>query len=108
METNGYWSLTAGNGLTGGTYKLDVDADGFTGVTDYQKLKIVKRVNSSSPWTSTERMSRARVPMLRLGNRAGNDGFFGIRDRTGGHPGTGLLHGITLSLVWNAECWYAS
>jgi hypothetical protein len=48
---DGYWTLTAGNGLTGGTYSLDLTADGFVGVSDFTTLRILKRVNSSSPWT---------------------------------------------------------
>ncbi len=31
----GSWTITVGDGLTGGTYSLDLTADGFGGVSDY-------------------------------------------------------------------------
>ncbi|MCF6271437.1 MAG: T9SS type A sorting domain-containing protein [Melioribacteraceae bacterium] len=49
-STTGYWALTAGSGLSGGNYSLDLTADGFAGITDYTKLRMVKRANSSSNW----------------------------------------------------------
>jgi len=48
---DGYWTLTSGNGLSGGTYSLDVTADGFAGITDYTSLHLLKRSNSESDWT---------------------------------------------------------
>lgn len=50
-SVDGYWTLTAGNGLTGGTYSLDLTADGFFGVNDFSTLRILKRTNGSSTWT---------------------------------------------------------
>lgn len=47
----GYWTIASGDGLTGGTYTLDLTADGFEGVQSYTTLRILKRANSSSPWT---------------------------------------------------------
>jgi len=48
---DGFWTLVAGDGLTGGTYSLDLTADGFSGVSDFTALRILKRSSSSSPWT---------------------------------------------------------
>jgi len=48
---DGFWTFTAGDGLTGGTYSLDLTADGFGNVSDFTTLRILKRANSSSPWT---------------------------------------------------------
>ena len=48
---NGFWTLAAGNGLTGGTYSLDLTADAFAGVSNFAALRILKRANSSSSWT---------------------------------------------------------
>lgn len=45
-----FWTLTAGEGLTGGTYNIDLTADNFQGVEDYTKLYLLKRVNGSSNW----------------------------------------------------------
>lgn len=50
--SDGYWSIAAGGGLTGGTYSLDLTADGFGGVVDYTVLRIMKRPNASSAWVS--------------------------------------------------------
>ncbi len=50
-SVDGYWVLTAGNGLTGGTYSLGLTGDGFASVADYLTLRILKRSNSASPWT---------------------------------------------------------
>jgi hypothetical protein len=47
---DGYWTITAGNGLTGGTYSLDLTANGFSGVNDYTTLRILKRTTGGS-WT---------------------------------------------------------
>jgi hypothetical protein len=48
---DGFWTLTSGNGLSGGAYSLDVTADGFTGISDYTSLHLLKRSNSGSNWT---------------------------------------------------------
>ncbi len=47
----GYWTMTPGNGLTGGTYTLDVTADGFAGVNNFSTLRILKRNDGASGWT---------------------------------------------------------
>ena len=46
-----YWSLTAGNSFAGGAYNVNVTANGITGVNDYTPLRLLRRVNSGSPWT---------------------------------------------------------
>ena len=40
-KINSYWSLAAGNGLTGGTYNMRVDGNGSTGITDYTLLRLI-------------------------------------------------------------------
>lgn len=47
---DGYWSMVTGDGLAGGIYNMDLAATGF-GVVDYTGLHIIKRTNSSNPWT---------------------------------------------------------
>jgi hypothetical protein len=47
---DGYWTITAADGLTGGTYSLDLTAAGFGGVSDYTSLRILKR-STGGPWT---------------------------------------------------------
>ncbi len=48
---DGCWTITVGDGLMGGTYSLDLTADGFGGVSDYTTLRILKRADAASPWT---------------------------------------------------------
>lgn len=46
-----YWTITAGDGLSGGTYDIDLTANGMNiSSTSYQYTGIVKRANNSNPW----------------------------------------------------------
>ncbi len=47
----GYWSFTAANSFAGGTYTVNLYANGFPGITDYTDLHIVRRVSGGSAWT---------------------------------------------------------
>jgi hypothetical protein len=49
--TTGYWALTAADGLTGGTYDIAITAAGFSGITSYSDLVLLKRAASALPWT---------------------------------------------------------
>jgi len=51
IAPDGYWSLSAADGLSGGTYDLDITAEGFGSVADYRTLRILKRSGSESAWT---------------------------------------------------------
>ncbi len=53
IGTIGYWEAVAGNGLTGGTYTLDLVMGGFTGIIDYSGLRILRRNDIISPWTAS-------------------------------------------------------
>ncbi len=50
VSTDGYWRLTQGNGLSGGAYTVTAVPASFYGVSDYTKLRLVKRTLSGS-WT---------------------------------------------------------
>ncbi|MCO6474488.1 MAG: T9SS type A sorting domain-containing protein [Melioribacteraceae bacterium] len=50
---DGYWTITPDDGLSGGTYNIDLTADGFSGIVDYTKLHLLKRENSGSNWTAS-------------------------------------------------------
>lgn len=52
-NANGYWTIEAGNGLTGGVYYFAGTAKGLSGISDYTQLALVKRVSNTSPWTLT-------------------------------------------------------
>ncbi len=46
----GYWTINSGDGLTGGTYSLDLTADGFSGVSVVSTLRIIKRATGGGDW----------------------------------------------------------
>ena len=50
----GYWQITTGDGLTGGTYNLNLRAQGFNPngneIGNYQHLRILKRPASGNGW----------------------------------------------------------
>lgn len=49
---DGYWSITPTNGTVGGNYDLNLNATGFTGVSNYLQLVALRRNSPSSPWVS--------------------------------------------------------
>jgi len=49
--TEGYWSFTAANSFASGNYDLGLTGNGFTSYTIYGSTRILKRSNSSNPWT---------------------------------------------------------
>nr|MBP9211960.1 T9SS type A sorting domain-containing protein [Bacteroidota bacterium] len=50
VSTDGYWTLTAGNGLSGGIYSIALTAPGILGISDRSSLRVLKRP-AASPWT---------------------------------------------------------
>ncbi len=78
--SDGYWTVTAGDGLTGGTYTMRLTAEGFSGVNDYTTLRVLKRSNGGN-WTldgsHLTGTGSNTVPIVR---RSGLTGFseFGI------------------------------
>jgi hypothetical protein len=46
----GYWTVTAADGLAGGTYTGSFDATGFANIQDGAGLRVVKRANSGFNW----------------------------------------------------------
>lgn len=51
VYNDGYWSVVAGDGITGGTYTGTFTATAVTGITDLSKLVLIKRANNAAPWT---------------------------------------------------------
>ncbi|MCO6495617.1 MAG: T9SS type A sorting domain-containing protein, partial [Bacteroidetes bacterium] len=43
-----YWRIDDGNGLTGGTYDISIEAEGFDGITDLCELALLKRSGMGS------------------------------------------------------------
>lgn len=50
VASDGYWTITAGDGLSGGVYTGTFTATNVTTVIDYTELVLVKRADGSSPW----------------------------------------------------------
>nr|MBP9095685.1 T9SS type A sorting domain-containing protein [Ignavibacteria bacterium] len=50
-----YWSLDAGDGLSGGVYNLDLIGDGLNvglnSVGNYRYISVIKRTDQDNPWT---------------------------------------------------------
>lgn len=44
------WTSTTGNGLTGGTFSVDITATALPSVVDYTALHLLRRANSGSAW----------------------------------------------------------
>lgn len=47
----GLWTSTPGNGTSGGTFSVDISATALPSVLDYINLHLLRRANSSAPWT---------------------------------------------------------
>jgi len=79
--TDGYWTLTSGNGLTDGTYSLDLTATSYSGISDYTDLRLIKRTDAGASWSVSGAHSTGTgsnsVPVV---HRTGLTGFsqFGI------------------------------
>lgn len=78
---DGYWRMTSGDGIAGGTYTLDLQATGFGCVTDPSTIAILKRADGLSAWyldgTDVPGTGTISVP---IAHRSGMQGFseFGI------------------------------
>ncbi|MHB2149696.1 S8 family serine peptidase [Calditrichota bacterium LG25] len=47
-----YWKISLLSGTVDGTYSLSLDLAGMAGINDYATLYLLKRTDSSSPWTT--------------------------------------------------------
>ena len=91
MQTlgTGYWNTASGDGLTAGTFSLDLTATNLFGVNNYAKLHLVRRTNGASPWTIQGTHSAATgsntIPVV---HRTGLTSYahFGIASPSGSNP----------------------
>jgi hypothetical protein len=85
----GYWSMVAGDGLSGGTYTGTFTATGIPYISDYSTLVLLKRADNVSPWaldgTHVTTTGSNTAPVLR---RLAMTGFseFGIGANSGLNP----------------------
>ena len=78
---SGWWTLTAGNGFSGGDFTANAIAEGFTGISDYTKLHLFRRDNAISSWETTgSHIAASGSPASPIVNRGGitSLGQFGI------------------------------
>ena len=93
-SNDGYWTITSGDALSGGTYTGTFTATGISGVSDVTQLVLVKRPNSGSPWVldgvHVTGSGTVAAPVL---SRTGMSGFsdFGIGSSDINILPTGLL-----------------
>jgi hypothetical protein len=48
---NGFWRMSTGNGLNGGTYSIATTATNFFGLSSLADLRLLRRANPSGSWT---------------------------------------------------------
>jgi len=53
VAPNGFWTLIPSGGIAGGTYTTTVTANGFYGITAISGLRLIRRSNSSSAWSTS-------------------------------------------------------
>jgi len=74
--SSGYWTISAANGLSGGTYSLNLTGENFGGIISYTSLRLIKRTNNSSPWvldgTHVPATGSNAIPVVK---RSGLTGF---------------------------------
>jgi len=114
VATAGYWTVSAADGLTGGTYTSSFTGTGFAGISDFTKLVLVKRANSGSSWTLagthvTTTGSNATPVLSRTGVTGFSDFAIGGNVTDNPLPVTLLSfnasrNGSTVALKWTTAC----
>lgn len=51
--SQGYWKIDAADGLSGGIYTINLDVNGFNGVSDITQIRILKRTDNTTDWSVT-------------------------------------------------------
>lgn len=74
--SDGYWRISAADGLSGGTYTGTFTANGFNTITDFSRLVLVKRADELAPWV----LDGTHIPttgnnILAVASRSGMSGF---------------------------------
>lgn len=50
---NGFWRVMSSNGLSGGLYTVTVTPSGFSGINNYQQLRLLNRTTLGGSWSIT-------------------------------------------------------
>ena len=88
-SSSGYWAINAADGLSGGTYSLDLTGTNFNGIANYKKVHVVKRTNSSYPWAlAGNTLPGTGSNSAPVGHRTGFTGFseFALSQATAPDP----------------------
>jgi len=79
---NGYWKVDVSNGISGGTYTCSVTGTNFSGITNLNEIRLVRRNNSSSGWSvngnSLTGTGTLSAPVARRSGLIVNGGDFSI------------------------------
>ncbi len=100
---DGYWTISAGDGLSGGVYSLDLTADGFAGVSVVASLRLLKRATGGD-WTlngtHSDGTGTTTTPVV---HRTGMSGFseFGVGG-TSDNPLPVELSSFSASIIGSA------
>jgi hypothetical protein len=108
---NGYWSVVANDGLSGGTYTASFTANNFTGINDITNLRLIKRSTTTDPWTvlGTHVAATGSTSSVTF-SRSGLTSFseFGLGSNSAENPlpvtfasFNGKLSGTTANLTWS-------
>ena len=104
---NGYWNSNPANGLTGGTFSVDLTATNLFGVTNYSALHLLRRTNAASPWTLAGTHVSATgsntVPVLHRSGMS-SSGQFGIGSPSGGAGNILPFELVNLYGNFNGDC----
>ncbi len=95
-SSEGYWSITPGDGLSGGVYDLDLTVDGFAGIGDISTLRILTRESGNSWFLQGSHSSGAGTTVSRTGMTSFSE--FGIGG-TGSNPLPVELISFTAELI---------
>jgi len=52
LDPIGYWTVKTGAGITGGVYSIDLYSSAFSGVTQPNNLRVLKRPDATQPWAA--------------------------------------------------------
>jgi hypothetical protein len=52
VSPDSYWEVTVESGTVESNYNITLDLDGMSGISEYATLYLLKRDNSSSPWSN--------------------------------------------------------
>ncbi|MDW8436580.1 MAG: S8/S53 family peptidase [Chloroherpetonaceae bacterium] len=71
ISADGYWTIGASSGPSVGAYSLSLDLTGFGGISNFNSLKVLKRLDPSSVWQKVEDLGASvsyNAPVIAISN----------------------------------------